>query len=842
MRATGGPRRQLLRQQWFLAAMDPGAALAPADLTGANWMAIPGPMPAAAALRSLGQWSLDGPVRDFDAQDWWFRAVFDAAGLDDATLGLDGLATLSQVWLNGTGLLSGTNMFVEHRCEVGPLLRAKGNELLIRCAALDAELKLRRPRPRWRTPMVANQQLRWLRTTLLGRTPGWSPPAAVVGPWKDVWLSPHGEAPVRDVQVDARVEDGAGVVQCRLELSPGTFAVREAGLRLQRDGRTWVQRLEWDERARAFTGQLRIAQPELWWPSTHGEPALYGAGLAIEGAPGMAPVHVDLGRVGFRSIEVDTQGGGFALRVNGVPVFCRGAVWTPLDPVMLRSSAPEYEAAVAQARAAGMNMLRVPGTGVYEDDAFYAACDAAGVLVWQDFMFANMDYPAGDEAFLASATLEARQQLQRLAGHPCLAVLCGNSEAQQQAAMWGAPREHWESPLFAQTLPRLCAELAPRTPYWRSSAWGGAFPHQANTGTTSYYGVGAYLRPLDDARMSGLRFATECLAFANIPAQSALARMPGGLATRAHHPQWKQRSPRDLGAGWDFDDVRDHYLSLVFGTDAQQLRSRDHDRYLALGRAATGEAMAAAFGQWRRPGSGCGGALVLMLRDLWPGAGWGLVDDAGVPKACYHALKRALQPVTVVLADEGMSGLVAHVINETAQALDLRLELSAWRGDARIASGTASLHIGARTAHTVAAVDLLDHFMDLNYAYRFGPPACDVVCCTLTDANGAHLARAFHFPQPPGSEPEPDVGLAARMAVLDAHTAELTISARRLALGVHFEFPCVTADDEFFHLPPGGEVKILLRGADAAPGAGWVHALNSRRSTRVAPEAARETR
>jgi beta-mannosidase len=115
------------------------------------------------------------------------------------------------------------------------------------------------------------------------------------------------------------------------------------------------------------------------------------------------------------------------------------------------------------------------------------------------------------------------------------------------------------------------------------------------------------------------------------------------------------------------------------------------------------------------------------------------------------------------------------------------------------------------------------------------------VCCTLTDGEGAHIARAFHFPQGLRGEPEPDVGLDARMMMLDAHTAELTVSTRRTAVGVHFEFPCVTADDEYFHLPPGGEAKIVLRGTDAAPGAGWVHALNSRQSMRVAPGRVGET-
>src|SRR6185312_9874785 len=144
----------------------------------------------------------------------------------------------------------------------------------------------------------------------------------------------------------------------------------------------------------------------------------------------------------------------------------------------------------------------------------------------------------------------------------------------------------------------------------------------ANAGTSSYYGVGAYLRPLDDARRSELVFASESLAFANIPDERGL---PGGPGLRVHHPAWKMRSPRDLGAGWDFDDVRDHYVARLFGVDPVNLRVSDHERYLALGRVATGEVMAQAFGEWRRQRSPPRGALIWFLRDLWPGAGWGVI-------------------------------------------------------------------------------------------------------------------------------------------------------------------------------------------------------------------------
>src|SRR6185369_12142958 len=228
---------------------------------------------------------------------------------------------------------------------------------------------------------------------------------------------------------------------------------------------------------------------------------------------------------------------------NGVPIFCRGACWTPLDPVSLAADRAAYAETLGLARDAGMNMLRVGGTMVYESDDFYDLCDEMGILVWQDFMFANMDYPE-DESFVASAVLEARQQLARLEARPSLAVLCGNSEVEQQAAMWGATRERWSPRLFHEVLPAVARELRPDVPYWPSSAHGGAFPHEASRGTTSYYGVGAYMRPLEDARRSEVRFASECLAFANVPEPAALAP-----SLRAHHPAWKARTPRDFGAG-----------------------------------------------------------------------------------------------------------------------------------------------------------------------------------------------------------------------------------------------------------------------------------------------------
>lgn len=836
-------QRVSLWAHWSMCATPPGPQDKPAAPSGQQrWTPLRALMPVAAALRDLNQWSLDGPVMRFDAQDWWYRLQFDAPEAIEGgslQLGFDGLATLATVWLNGAPLLAGANMFVSHVCDVGERLKPLGNELLLCFHALDTALAARRPRPRWRAPMLEHQQMRWFRATLVGRTPGWSPSCAVVGPWKDIWLEQRSVIDLRAISLRTEVVAGAGVVTCAVHaIAMSGYTIESVRLELGHEGRSHETDLAAGVSSNKVAGQLRVPQVKLWWPHTHGEPVLYKAALKVRVAGLVEPVIIDLGHLGFRTILLDRDGANFSLSVNGVPVFCRGACWTPLDTVTLRSSPHDCRMAVAQARAAGMNMLRVAGTMVYEEEHFFDACNAEGMLVWQDFMFANMDYPDEDVAFMTSVSLEISQQLQRLQAKACVALLCGNSEVAQQAAMWGASRDAWHSVFFVDTLARLCHDIVPGTPYWPSSASGGSFPHQASAGTTSYYGVGAYLRGLDDARRSELKFATECLAFANVPSTPTLERMPGGLDTRAHHPAWKVRSPRDLAAAWDFDDVRDHYLALLFRIDPLKLRSSNHDRYLTMARITSGEVMAAAFEEWRRPTSACNGALVLSLRDLWAGAGWGLIDDQGLPKPCFHYLKRVLQPLAVSISDEGVNGLFVHMLNEHAEIRTVDLELTAWRGgEVLIARVSRYCKLPARSAQSLSCIALFDNFLDLNHAYHFGPPPCDAVAATLKGSDGALLAQTFFFPEGLSRQPEDDVGLRAhaRVHVQDPQTVELTLHTRKLAQAVHMDVPGFAADDDYFHMAPDTERRVTLRGRARQPFSGFVHALNSTRSAQIEP-------
>ena len=873
---TPGATAGELGGDWSLAWTAPGAAKDGEALAGlaVSWLPITGPLTdpgggafsgtVAGILRALGPGTAAPPR--LDSVDWWFRCRFaapPAATGSRSVMVFEGLATVADVWLNGAALLHSENMFLEHAVDVTGRL-GEGNELLFGFRALDGVLAARRPRPRWRAPMIEHQQLRWVRTTLLGRTPGWSPPVPPIGPWRPVRLRHEAGPTATDVVVRAVLDAepvaasavGAGRIEIslRVRAAVGVGEAAVAGLRAvvsDGAGGTWEVALAPagappGPNGVLVSGVVVIPGPRLWWPHSHGPQPLYAVQVVSSRAGGQSTRAEDAEvvarrSVGFRTIRLTTGGGDFALAVNGVPVFCRGACWTPPDVTTLAATPAEYERSLEAVRAAGMNMLRVCGPMVYETDVFHDLCDRLGVLVWQDFMFANMDYPE-DAAFAAGVEVEARQQLARWAGRPSLAVLCGDSEGEQQAAMWGAPAADWNRPLFRQLLPRLGAELCPDVPYWPSSASGGAFPHQPSAGSTSYYGVGAYLRPLDDARRSEVRFASECLGFANVPEEATLAPLAAtaGGAVRAHTPAWKAGVPRDLGAGWDFDDVRDHYVGRLFGVDPVDLRATDPDRHLALGRLASGEAMAAAFAEWRRAGSACRGALVWFWRDLVVGAGWGVVDVHGRPKAAYHYLRRALQPLAVFFTDEGLNGAVVHAVNERPEAWSGDLRLRLYRdGEVQVGAADIPLTLPARATVALPAAELLGGFVDTTYAYRFGAPGHDLAVVRLAAADGTCASEAFHFPVGRPAGREPDLGLAAEVVALDDGRFAVTVTTRRLAYAVAVVVADFQSDDNYFHVAPGpGRRIVLTRTGTAREPRGTLLPANARAATRIVPAAA----
>jgi beta-mannosidase len=798
------PEATDLRDGWEAARGEPQPHGTPVP-AGLEWIPATVPGTAAAALRAAG-----GSTDGLDDDDWWFRTRFTAAPAGHAesvVLALDGLATVAEVHLNGRIVLASESMFLPHRLDVGGVLR-EDNEILICCRALTPLLaERRRPRARWRT-RVAEGNLRFFRTALLGRAPGFSRGPAPVGPWRPVRLERRrglaveslaargrlrGETAEVEVRGTVRVLDGDAVVAAEVHVAgqagPLTLVPEADGLRIE--------------------GSLAVAGAARWFPHTHGDPALHDVTVQLHRAS--RDLVLDAGRVGFRTLAAgradnDVEADGLDLHVNGVRVFCRGAVWTPPDPVGLTASDAELRRTLELVRDAGMNMLRVPGVGTYEDDRFHALCDELGLLVWQDLMLANFDYPTADPGFAALVDAEGRVLLDRIGSRPSTAVVCGGSEVEQQAAMFGADHRLARDELLGARLPALVAATSDAV-WVPSTPCGGTLPFRPGQGIAHYFGVGAYGLPLEDARRAGVRFAAECLAFANVPDDEALAALApvGG-------PAWKRGVPRDVGSSWDFDDVRDRYLRMVHGVDPAELRRGDPERYLELSRQTTGEVMAAVMNEWRRPASPCGGALVLWLRDVVPGAGWGVLDHRGVPKVAFHHLRRALAPIAVWTVDEQLGGIAVHVANDRPEPLHATLRVTLYAdGERPVGEAEETLTVPAG-GHVERDVEgMLGRFADASLAYRFGPPGHDLVVARL-ERDDALLAQATRYPAGPPQQRE-----AAERLELDAvaetdddGALRLTVGARRLVYGLRIHAPGLHADDDAFDIAPGERRTVRL--------------------------------
>ena len=818
-------RRTTLTAGWRLYRTAPGEATEPRDLDReTRWYdaAVPGTV----ATSVLGdETDLFHPGMDVDAFDWWYETEFEGDTAASSVLLFEGLATIAEVWLNGRPIHASRNMFRRYRIDVSDVI-APTNHLAIVFRSVSHDLRTRRPRPRWKTNLVNNQQLRWLRTTLLGRIPGWTPPIPPIGPWRNVVLEAVDAYRVDAASiVPACTDSGASIsvdvtVQCIGGKSPPESALLTIG----------KERHELDVVIQGDTcrvsGRIAVGKQVLWWPHTHGEPVLHRCAVVVDGAAGSHTAWS--GSIGFRKVEVDRDQGRVSLHVNDTPIFARGGCWTSNDIAALDGDTNILRRKLELLRAAGVNMIRVGGTMVYESRAFHETCDELGIMVWQDFMFANMDYPAEDPDFAEEASAEVREHAQRLAMHASTAVLCGGSETEQQPAMFGMTEDIWTSSFFHETVPAIVRSSGCDLPYFPSSPCEGALPFHNATGIAHYFGVGAYQQAFSDLDRSRVKFATECLAFSNVPDDAALKKHFGGLSPATHSPAWKTGVPRDASAGWDFEDVRDYYIRELYGVDPIQLRYADNSRYIAISQVVTGEIMEQVFNQWRSAEDDCSGGLIWWLNDIVPGAGWGMLDSDGNPKPLYYFLKRCWSHRGLSIDDRGLDGLYVRINNESPEAISGNLHVRVLQHASHaIADTSVSVSVDPASTEIVSIDKLLGRFFDTTYTYRFGPPKHDVVVVTFDDGSQDNPLTATYYP---GDRNLSFAAAPELEAAADANGEEVRLTLRSACFlkNVKLQSAFFAFDDNYFDLPPDTEWTVTARAltTPARPFRATLSALN----------------
>lgn len=748
-------------------------------------------------------------LANLDEYDWWYSTDFDhpETHANQHELVFDGLATLADVWLNGVLILNARNMFLQYRVDVSEKLQEK-NQLVICFRSLANALKEKKSRPKWKTRLIEQQNLRWFRTSLLGYIPGWAPPVKPIGPWKKICLESAEIAKLDELNLQAWVNQADGHIKIKADFSFYKSQPCEILFEINNkkhilfSGTTQDKHIHVDE-------EFVIPQIETWNPHTHGNSKLYEYSVSIQS--GSQQSVLQNGQLGFRDVKLNRDNHLFQIKINEQPIFARGAVWTVNDPITLTGKPEDLRFPLTLARDAGMNMLRMSGTMIYEQDEFYNLCDELGIMVWQDFMFSNMDYPVQDEDFHENITREVTYQLKRLSAHPCIVIYCGNNEVEQQAAMMGVPSEFWRNKWFETQLPELIHQLHTNSVYVPSTPSEGTLPFYTSEGVTHYYGVGAYLRDIQDTRRADVKFASECLGFANVPEDKTITKLLGDLDLTAHQPLWKSRVPKDNGSDWDFEDVRDHYLHELFGIDPLELKNTDTARYLMLSRVASGEVMNQVFSEWRSSNNNCSGGLVWFYKDLLPGAGWGVIDSDNNPKAAYYYLKRTLQPINLVITDEGLQGLHLHIINESPALFTGVLEFSLLNnGNIYVAKTRKEITVSANQTATFQADNLLGGFYDTSYAYRFGVPNHEVSCATIKDAAGKIINQQFNFPLKQQLTNVDHALIKSEISSLENNEYQLSISADFFMHAIEITCNGFLPSDNYFHLMPNEPRFITL--------------------------------
>lgn len=592
------------------------------------------------------------PYRDFNVDsvqwiercDWEYRRTLvvdhQLLGADSVDLVFKGLDTFAEVYLNDALLGRTTNMFRTWSWPVKGRLKPGPNELrvLFRSAVTEGG-KVRRSYglqlpsdsdPSGVSPYVRKAAYQF----------GWdfAPRLVSCGIWQPVALHAWNGTAITAILLDQELHGDSIRIHVRATMK-GPAAGSGQGIL---DGHpVGIAHREGDHLALTFA----VHRDQAWWPSGSGTRHLHRFRLEVLDLQGRAVCATERS-VGFRTVRLeqrpDSIGGPFTFVINGKPLFMKGANVVPPDLFPSRAGDSAWVALVHHAQRAHMNMLRVWAGGIYPPEAFFAACDSAGILVWQDFMLANL-VPAEGE-FLENVKQEAREQAERFALHPCAALLCGNNELEVAWNNWGwqgkyglhgvdstrviqGNRELWQ---------RVLAEEAQRCglPYtWTSplSNWGNAAG--LRNGDLHYWGVWHGDEPLSAYARNVGRFVSE-YGFQSWPDSALLARYihPGQLYLGSAALTWRQRSYKTDMPVWKA-------LERELGE-----RPRTLGGFIEAGQRVQAEAYRLAIEAHMAARPQCMGTLLWQLNDCWPGPSWSLVDYQGHWKPAMEAVQELYGP------------------------------------------------------------------------------------------------------------------------------------------------------------------------------------------------------
>jgi len=588
----------------------------------------------------------ENAVQWIDSVQWLYRRTFeiDNTMLKERNIVLvaEGLDTYASIAINGVHIGGAENMFVPHRFNVKRHLKVGTNVIEI---LFDSPVeRSKQLQKKYGTLDVALESHRvYVRKAQYSFSWDWGPKLTTSGIWRPIYLELFSGPLLRNPYIrTTELNKTSAIIEMSVEVEHLTKPLQ---LKTIIEGENFSDIILKKVTSSVARFKVKIPHPNIWWPNGYGGQPLYSATFLL--LDGTTVVSETTATFGIRTIELiqekDKEGKSFIFVVNGVKIFCKGADWIPSDNFIPRISDSTYERLLTMARDAHMNMIRVWGGGIYEQDIFYNICDRLGLLVWQDFMFACGEYPQ-TSWFLKSVSKEAEHVVKRLRNHPSLALWCGNNECE-----WLFCTEHPDKTpddmsgavIFRKILPEIVKKVDGSRPYWRSSPFGDGFPNDESNGNHHQWQVWSFWKDYPEYERNNARFVTEF-----------------GFQAPATMPTWCECTlPDDRHPQ---HEVIEHHNKQVEGQDrlfrfqsAHYVVGKNFDEFVYHGQLVQANALKTAVEHWRRRKFKTAGTLFWQLNDCWPVSSWSVIDSGLRPKAAYFYTKRFFNDILVSMKRHG---------------------------------------------------------------------------------------------------------------------------------------------------------------------------------------------
>ena len=617
------------------------------------------------------------------SEDWEYKTILkleeEQLERNHHQLSFEGVDTYAEIFLNDSLLLKTNNAFRIWNVDVsGKLLKENKLRILFKSpteieAIEKGKLSYELPAGNRIFSRKAQFHYGW----------DWGPTFITAGVWKPITLRSWDDIQLQDVYIKQIFLDKK---QAKLQAEILLNTTREE---LDEDVVVNVlvnkeivesKKIILEKGNRKHSIVFQIENPKWWWTHNLGEPFLYDIDIQIQyGDEVVASREV---KKGLRTIELitdkDTEGESFYFKLNGVPVFMKGANYIPQNIFQPEVTDQDYKKLFEDAIDASMNMLRVWGGGIYENDIFYDLADEKGILLWQDFMFACAMYP-GDAKFLENVKQEAIDNVTRLRNHASIALWCGNNENNEAWHNWGwqANRSEEEKAeiwgnyqkLFNDILPNIVSDLT-NTSYWESSPkYGRGNPKFQTEGNAHDWGVWHDEYPFERLEEKVPRFMSE-FGFQSFPSYEAIQYFTQKDSIDINHSSFATHQKHDRG----FALIKE-YMERDF-----PVPDKDED-YVYVSQLLQAYGMTKGIEAHRRSMPYNMGTLYWQLNDCWPVVSWSGIDGLGNWKALQYKVKKSFENILISPKVENDT-LNVYVVNDklTEQNGTLELKIQGFDG------------------------------------------------------------------------------------------------------------------------------------------------------------------